>query len=230
MKLTDFDKTQFANQALKETYKIDFDVSKMSMVATTDMLKKVRSLALEAKQGSDAQQINPSYMKLVFMEEALVNHYNTLATKRPKIIIENEKIEESQVYLAAQAMVDEVDKMIKTLGKMQVEELPALVTRIETEIGVNESQTFQEQTGGTLDTLSAALKEAQSSLKNAVNQLTGVGGEGFGTEPTGDMGTGLEEPIPGAGEEPVAGDLTAPAEPMPEPKTEPLGGAGRAKR
>jgi len=43
------------------------------------MLKKVRQLTNEAKQSKDfyKNQTNPSYMKLVFMEQALNSHlYN----------------------------------------------------------------------------------------------------------------------------------------------------------
>lgn len=235
MKLTDFDKNTYASKALEEQYKVSFNVSHMDMISTKDMLKKVRTLAMEAKQSSDFYKSTPTqaYMKLVFMEEALVNHYNDLASRpKPQIVVENEKIEESQVYLAAQDMVDSINKMLEEIGEMQVKELPALVDSIESEIGVNESQTFQEQVGAQLDTLSAALKEAQGAMKSAVGQLTGVGGPGF--DAGADMGAEMP-PEPG-GEEmtDVSVDTVEPApeEPMaPEaPEMEPMGGVGRAKR
>ena len=90
MKLTDFDKKTYADKALEEQYKMNFDVSKMDILATKDMLKKVRSLAMEAKESGEFYKSTPtpSYMKLVFMEEALVNHYNDLASKpRPHVAI-----------------------------------------------------------------------------------------------------------------------------------------------
>lgn len=234
MKLTDFDKKTYASKALEEQYKVNFDVSNMDMISTKSMLKKVRTLAMEAKQSSDFYKSTPSqaYMKLVFMEQALVTHYNELASRpRPQIVVENEKIEESQVYLAAQDMVDSVNKMLEDVGEMQVKELPALVDSIESEIGVNESQTFQEQVGAQLDTLSAALKEAQGALKAAVGQLTGVGG-GFDAGP--EMGTELP---PAGGEEEMTDVSVDQVEPAPEapvapeaPEMEPMGGVGRPKR
>lgn len=234
MKLTDFDKKTYASKALEEQYKVNFDVSNMDIISTKNMLKKVRTLAMEAKQSSDFYKSTPSqaYMKLVFMEQALVTHYNELASRpRPQIVVENEKIEESQVYLAAQDMVDSVNKMLEDVGEMQVKELPALVDSIESEIGVNESQTFQEQVGAQLDTLSAALKEAQGALKAAVGQLTGVGG-GFDAGP--EMGTELP---PAGGEEEMTDVSVDQVEPAPEapvapeaPEMEPMGGVGRPKR
>lgn len=234
MKLTDFEKKTYATQALQENYKMSFDVSKMNVPSTREMLRKVRALAMEAKQSNEfyKNSTDASYMKLVFMEEALVNHYNDLISKpTPQIVVENEKIEESQVYLAAQDMVDSVNKMLEQVGEMQVKELPALVDSIESEIGVNESQSFQEAVGAQLDTLSAALKEAQGSLKAAVGQLTGVGGgEGFGAEPT-----VPEMPAGGMPGEEVVGaeevEAELPVAPAEEPEAaEPAGGAGREKR
>jgi hypothetical protein len=134
MRLNDLNNKVNATQALKENYKMAFNLNKMSLIETTAMLKKVRSLANEAKQAPDfyKDQSNPSYMKLVFMEQALVTHHNQLMSKpSTRIVVENEKIEESQVYLAAQDLVDTVQKMLEDVGQMQVKELPALVTSIE---------------------------------------------------------------------------------------------------
>lgn len=182
MKLNDLEKKSYAKKALKENYRMNFDVNKLDILATKKLLKKVRTLAMEAKQTSDFYKSSPtpSFMKLVFMEEALVNHYNQLSSRpKPRIVLENEKIEQSQVYLAAQDLVDHVNKMLETVGTMQVKELPALVDSIESEIGVNESKVFQEQVTASLQVLNQALTEVQNSLKTSVNQLTGEEGGGF---------------------------------------------------
>jgi hypothetical protein len=237
MKLTDFDKKEYANQALRENYKIDLDVRKMTMPATRTMLKKVRSLAMEAKQSNDSYdyQSNPSYMKLVFMEQALVTHYNQLTTSRPRIVIENEEVEKSQVVLAAQDMVDSVRKMIEEVSDMLVKELPALTDSIQSEIGVNESEQFNQQATEALTTIQSALTQGQGTLKGALGTITGQGGAGFGADMGADMGDemgadlDMEEPLPGGGEETVDLDLEEP-DLSAEPEAEPLGGPGRAKR
>lgn len=236
MKLTDFDKKEYANQALKENYKIDLDVSKMTMPTTRTMLQKVRSLAMEAKEKSDIT--SPAYMKLVFMEQALVNHYNELATRRPRIVVENEEVEKSQVVLAAQDMVDSVQKMIEDVSDMLVKELPALSDSIQSEIGVTESEQFTQQVTEALTAIQSALTQSQGTLKSALGTITGQGGAGFGADMGADMGgdidagMDMEEPLPGGGELDADVDLEEPVADLPpeEPETAPLGGAGRAKR
>lgn len=237
MKLTDFDKKQYANQALKENYKVDFNIASMNMPATKTMLQKVRSLAMEAKESvnSSAYQSNPSYMKLVFMEQALVGHYNNLVTNRPRIVFENEEVEKSQVVLAAQDMVDSVRKMIEQVSDMLVKELPALTDSIQSEIGVTESEQFNQQTTEALTSLQDTLNQSQATLKSALGSITGQGGGGFGAEAgmdgEVDADMDLEEPMPGGGEVDADIDLEEPVAELPAPEeVEPLGGAGRAKR
>jgi len=236
MRLNDLHNKVNATQALKENYKMAFNLNKMSLIETKAMLKKVRSLANEAKQAPDfyKDQSNPSYMKLVFMEQALVTHHNQLMSKpSTRIVVENEKIEESQVYLAAQDLVDTVQKMLEDVGQMQVKELPALVTSIESEIGVNESQTFNEQVTQQLDALSATLKESMAGLKSAVSGLTGQdAGMAFNEPPVDDaeMGADIGADLGAEMGADIGADLGAEEEEIEAPEPKAVAGVGRAKR
>jgi hypothetical protein len=236
MRLNDLNNKVNATQALKENYKMAFNLNKMSLIETKAMLKKVRSLANEAKQAPDfyKDQSNPSYMKLVFMEQALVTHHNQLMSKpSTRIVVENEKIEESQVYLAAQDLVDTVQKMLEDVGQMQVKELPALVTSIESEIGVNESQTFNEQVTQQLDALSATLKESMAGLKSAVSGLTGQdAGMAFNEPPVDDaeMGADIGADLGAEMGADLGADLGAEEEEIEAPEPKAVAGVGRAKR
>jgi cysteinyl-tRNA synthetase len=240
MKLTELNhnRRSFSTKVLKEQYETSFNVDNMSMSSTRTMLQKVRGLLSESKQSPDYHnsQASNSYMKLVFMEQALSDHYNELRSlPQPRIMVENEEVEKSQVVLAAQDMVDQVQKMLEDVGQMQVKELPALVSSIESEIGVNESQTYNDQVSGQLDTLSASLKEVSTALKNALNGLTGQAvdaafdaGADMGAEAGVDAGmdAGLD-----AGAD-VDADMSMGADmpPEEEPEMPPTGGVGRAKR
>lgn len=237
MKLTDFDKKLFAAKALQENYQMSFDVSSMTKNDTQKMLRKIRSLAGEIKEGQEFNKNpnNPSYMKLVFMEEALVSHYNELLKQpQPRIVIENEEVEKSQVVLAAQDMVDTIQKMLEDIGQMQVKELPALVDSIESEIGVNESQAYNDTVSSQLDTISGALKAAFAAMKSARDSITGQGGS-F-TEPSADSNMGTDMGTDTGAE--MDNDMSADADlgevpPPPESAEAPeeLGGSvGRAKR
>ena len=237
MKLTDFDKNPIENatRALKEHYDVPFNVRKMSYAQARDMLNKVRGLMSETKKstGFYESQQNSSYLKLVFMEQALSKHFAEISLRKPRIVVENEEVEKSQVVLAAQDLVDQVQKMVEEVSDMLVKELPALTDSVQSEIGVNESETFNQQVSEALTSLQAALTQSQATLKTALNGITGQGGaEAFDAggdmgapAPGGDMGAELdvEEPLPGGGEEEMDIGIEAPEE-------EPLGGAGRPKR
>jgi len=242
MKLTELNNNRrtYSARVLKEQYEMPFNVDNMSMSSTRTMLTKVRGLMNESKQSPDYHnsQSSSSYMKLVFMEQALSDHYNELRSQpQPRIMVENEEVEKSQVVLAAQDMVDQVQKMLEDVGQMQVKELPALVSSIESEIGVNESQAYNDAVSAQLDTLSAALKESTTALKNALNGVTGQAvdaafdaGADMGADMAPDMGAepGMDDTGPVLGdEEPDMGAEMPPAE---EPEMPPSGGVGRAKR
>ena len=164
------------------------------------------------------------------MEQALSKHFAEISLRKPRIVVENEEVEKSQVVLAAQDMVDQVQKMVEEVSDMLVKELPALTDSVQSEIGVNESETFNQQVSEALTSLQAALTASQATLKSALNGITGQGGteafdagDDMGGAP--DMGAELDvqEPLPGGGEEEMNLDLEAPEE-------EPLGGVGRSKR
>ena len=231
MKLTDFDKNPIENatRALKEHYDVPFNVQKMSYAQARDMLHKVRGLMNETKKstGFYESQQNSSYLKLVFMEQALSKHFAEISLRKPRIVVENEEVEKSQVVLAAQDMVDQVQKMVEEVSDMLVKELPALTDSVQSEIGVNESSSFNQQVSEALTSLQAALTQSQATLKSALNSITGQGGaEAF--DAGGDMGA------PAPGEEEVGLDIDAtaelPAPDMEEPEAEPIGGVGRPKR
>jgi len=132
--------------------------------------------------------------------------------------------------LAAQDMVDQVQKMLEDVGQMQVKELPALVSSIESEIGVNESQRYNEEVSAQLDTLSATLKESSTALKNALNGLTGQAVDAAfdaGAELGADAGIDAGEDMADM-EGPE--DFEEPELPPEEPEMPATGGVGRAKR
>jgi hypothetical protein len=176
------------------------------------------------------------------MEQALSHHYGDLRTMpmyNPRIVVENEEVEKSQVVLAAQEMVDSMQKMIEQVSDMLVKELPAVVDGVNSEVGTNEGEQFSSQANEALNTLQASLTQAKTSLQAALGVVTGQGG-GFGGEMGGDMAAPEMGADAGAD---MGGDMAAPemgadadmAEPeltgMPEePTEEPVPAVGRSKR
>lgn len=239
MKLTELDNSsrKNASRALREQYEVPFNTDRMSMNQTRSMLTKVRGLISESKQHPDfyQSQTSPGYMKLVFMEQALADRFNELRSQPTRIVVENEEVEKSQVVLAAQDMVDSTQKMIEEVSDMLVKELPALTSSIQSEIGANESEQFNQQVTEALTSLQAALTQSKGTLQSALNGITGGADAGFGAEMGGDMGAEMSDEFDAgmdAGEDLEADDMAADdmdAFP-PEEEIPPVGGVGRAKR
>jgi hypothetical protein len=230
MKLNDLDHKNYAKEALKESFEMSFDVASLDRNKTKTMLTKVTSLIKEAKQTSDfyKNQTSSSYMKLVFMEQALSSHYRDLLNApEPRIVVENEEVEKSQVILAAQDMIDSVQKMYEDVNDMMVKELPALVSSIQSEIGANESTQFNDQASSALQTLNDALLASKNSLQGALGTITGQGGmDSFAPTDTamGDLDMS-QEPTDDLGVDDIETDVTDIDTEEPA-----VGGVGRAKR
>lgn len=238
MKLTEFnsDIITTSTKALKEHYEMPFNVNSLDKITAQTMLKKVRGLINETRQSPSfhSKSTGSSYMKLVFMEQALSDKFNQLLTQQSRIVVENEEVEKSQVVLAAQDMVDTIQKMLEDVGQMQVKELPALVSSIESEIGVNESQAYNDQASQQIEALNSALKQALEGMKSALNVVTGQGGDVAAFDAGAEMGAeaGLEAGTEMGAEAGLeAGAEMGPEEiPEPEEEIEEPASVGRAKR
>ena len=231
MRLNDLDNKNYASKALAENFEMNFDVSALDKVKTRAMLTKVHGLIKESRSSAEfhMNQNSPSYLKLVFMAEALTARYQELNKVPTRIVLENEEVEKSQVILAAQDMVDSIQKMYEDVNDMLVKELPALVDSIQSEIGVNESEQFNTQASETLTNLNSTLQQSKAALQSALGGLTGQGGAAFGAE----LGGGMAAPVPGEEEvemdTDISAELPAPEEPE-EDEIAPAGGVGRPKR
>lgn len=234
MKLNDLDHKNYAKEALRESFELSFDVTSLDRNKTKTMLTKVSSLIKEAKQSSDFYKnqtsSSSSYMKLVFMEQALSSHYkDLLSAPQPRIVIENEEVEKSQVILAAQDMIDTVQKMYEDINDMMVKELPALVSSIQSEIGANESSEFNTQAGEALKALNDALLNTKNSLQGALGTITGQGGmDSFADAGADDLGMDELESTDDLGMDDIETDVTDID--LEEPELPAVGGVGRAKR
>ena len=183
MKLNEFNKSPsiVSKRALKEHYNVKLPLNRMSLSETSKMLRKVRSLIAEARSSSVShkRERDPSYMKLVFMEQALVHHYGNLKAMpayNQRIVVENEEVQKSQVILSAQELADSIQKMIEDVSDMLVKELPAITDGVNNEIGANEGSQFNSQMSEALTTLQSALTQAKTGVDSAIGVVTGQGG------------------------------------------------------
>jgi hypothetical protein len=202
------------------------------------MMRKVNGLMNEMRQQNNAQgtEKNPAYLKLVFMEQALNHHYGELKALplyNTRIVLENEEVEKSQVILAAQEMVDSIQKMVEQVSDMLVKELPAVVDGVNSEVGTNEGQQFEQQTTEALTSLQAALTQAKGTLNGALGSITGQGDMGMGMDMS-DDGMDMGDDGMGAGEDMADLGGEEPDEELPklpaEPDEEAVAGVGRSTR
>lgn len=235
MKLTELSPSKkiSAQRALREHYEVMVDLDRLDVKKTQTMLSRVRGLISETRERVSESKIHndPGFNKLLMMEQMLSNHYEDLRVVS-KIVVENEEVQKSQVILGAQDLVDQIQKMIEQVSKMNAEELPAVVTGITNEIGTTESEQFNSSASEALSTLQQALATAKTSVSGALSTITGES-QGEIPEPFdaegGDMG---ELPT---GDEAVDVDVDVEDEELPElpdlEDDEDLGGpAGRELR
>lgn len=235
MKLNELGYADTAVKALKSNFDFSLDVTKLDRAQTFNFLTKVNTALKEAKMKPDfvKSQTNENYLKMTFIAQALTEHYKSF--KNPRIVVENKAVEEAQVTLAAQDMIDSVQKMIEEVNDMLVKELPALTDSILSEMGAEPSGQFNQVANQALTTLNQALSQTKQGLQEAMNaivpsdaagQFNPSGGEEMAVtdiaakSPQGDMNAMMAAAGPAPVEAPVE-----------EPEEEEMaGGVGRAKR
>ena len=97
----------------------------------------------------------------------------TLRTKSGRYLTESE-VQQAQVILAAQDMVDRMQGMLEDITSMQFKDLPALSSSIQTTIGTNEAQAFNDAAGQSLAVLVDAIQASKVEMEAAQGTLTGV--------------------------------------------------------
>jgi len=238
MKLTELapSKKTSAQRALREHYEVNVDLDKLDSKKTRTMLTRVRGLISEARTTTGERNVynDPSFNKLMMMEQMLSTHYDDLRVYDTvsRIVVENEEVQKSQVILAAQDMIDQIQKMIEQVSKMNAEELPAVVTGITNEIGTTESEQFNTSAAQAISTLQQSLAEAKSSMTTALSAVTGES-VGEVPEPFDDAAGDMDMDM-ATGDDEVDVDVDVGGEEMPElpdlEDDEDLGGAGRELR
>lgn len=96
-----------------------------------------------------------------------------METKKARRLREASEIQQAQVVLAAQDMVDQVQKMIEQVSAMQFKDLPALVDSIRNDLGMDQAQQFNNDCTAALQGLIQGLQGSKTQLETAQGVLTG---------------------------------------------------------
>lgn len=172
------------------------------------------------------QSLNPDDQQLV-AQAALRTESKQLRHSLYRILRESE-VQQAQVVLAAQDMVDNVQKMSEQISSMQFKDLPALCDQIKNQIGVDQAMQFNTDATSALAGLLQNLQGAKQQLDQALGVVTGQAQPSIPGQEEVDADLGAE-----LGSE-IGADMGAEldAEELEEPEEPEMGGAGlgRAKR
>ena len=141
------------------------DAQKQKAMMSTQLQQKKRQIqdAIRAKQ-TEIQQLQKQMNSPVAME----NRRSSLRQR-----LEESEVQQAQVVLAAQDMVDEVQKMSEQVSAMQFKDLPALVDSIKNQVGQDQAMQFNTDATGALAGLLQNLQGARQQLDQALGVVTG---------------------------------------------------------
>ena len=169
------------------------------------------------KKSQSGQTLNPEEQKLVGAVAASAMQKESRQARRR---LRESEIQQAQVVLAAQDMVDQIQKMLEQISAMQFKDLPALTDSIKNDMGVDQATAYQSATAAALTQLLQSVQQGKTALEGAQGTLTGQEPVVPGQEPAADMGADLNaEPAVDA-EVAVDADVVPPAD---EEEPTPLG-------
>ena len=119
------------------------------------------------------------------------------------------EVQQAQVVLAAQDMVDEVQKMSEQVSAMQFKDLPALVDQIKNQVGPDQATQFNGDASAALSALLQNLQASKQQLDQALGVVTGQAPAVPGDDMGMDAGIAGEMPaeLPAPGEEEIETDI-----------------------
>jgi hypothetical protein len=192
-----------------------------------DMAAKKKQAQDAAKQ-IDAQIRSLQQQKTQMMQQANNPMAETRNSRLARRLSESE-IQQAQVVLAAQDMVDQVQKMLEQISAMQFKDLPALTDSIKNDMGVDQATAYQSAATAALTQLLSGIQQGKTALEGAQGTLTGQAPVVPGEELDANMGADLNaEP-----DDDLDLDVDAEVEPIDDEEPTPLGAPeslGRERR
>ena len=178
---------------------------------------KLKDAMQKATQGTGS----PDDQKMI-AQAALQTTNESLRRQLYNILRESE-VQQAQVILAAQDMVDNIQKMLEEVTSMQFKDLPALVDQIKNQVGVDQAMQFNTDSTNALSSLVQSIQGTKQQMDQALGVVTG---QGAPVVPGQDQMAPQSAPAPDVG-------APAPAPQEPEAPEAPEGSGanlGRAKR
>ena len=186
----------------------------------------------QQKKKQIQDQIKQKQQEISDLQKAMNNPAMMATENNTGNFLRESEIQQAQVVLAAQDMVDRVQKMLEDTTEMQFKELPALVDSIKNEVGTDQAAQFNADAAAALSGLVQNLQASKGQLEAALGVVTGTGGAPVvpGAEAGADIGAEMGADLGAeAGLDAAAADAGAELEPEPE-ATAPAASLGRGRR
>ena len=192
------------NQVVESRFGFKIDYANLTFKKAFTLAQGITESLNQVKRSHGAHTIqqNPKYMELLMVRESL-NRW--MVENKQQLIVESE-MAKAEATLAAKDMVDSIQDMLEKIGKMQNEQLPALLDTIRDQIGEQQAEAFRGSVTPLLQQLWQTLSDGRTSADNAARALTGetapdmsMGGAAPGMGGAPDMGGAMPPPpAPGA--------------------------------
>lgn len=167
----------YENLTLKKAYKMATSI--------TEALNKIKKT-----HGVHVAERNSKYMEMYMVRESI----HSWMRENQKSFIAESEMAKSEAILAAKDMVDSIQDMLEKIGKMQNEQLPALLDTIRDQLGIEQADSFKGAVAPLLQDLASTLQQGRETADNAARGLAGeqveqpMGMGGMGGPGMGGMG------------------------------------------
>ena len=187
------------NKILSQTFEHDVDLSEMSTDSLNRMLNTTNAKMMAIKESDLSYWENPQYNKLGLIAHQIKEYLSEIAPtradgkkmKKESTVMEAD-LDQAEVLLAAQELVDELQKMVENVAEMQVQKLMPIVDAMKEQVGFDVAQQYNTAADGALGALLDQMKTAKEAVENAT---LAARGEPVNAPATTDMGADVEEPM-----------------------------------
>mgnify|MGYP006950334166 CR=1 FL=1 len=122
---------------------------------------------------------NAKYMEVLMVREGLVKWLaehgvaqpGTSVAKKAKIV--ESETAKSEAILATRDIVDTIQDMMEKIGRMQNEQMPALLDALRDQIGAEQADTFRASVDPILNGLEEQLRTGRETIDSAARTLAG---------------------------------------------------------
>jgi hypothetical protein len=163
------------NKVTESRFGFKIDYNAITLPKAQAMRSKIYETVSTIRKSSaiHTAEKNPQYLEMLIVYEGLSRWIDAYKDQQTRRKLKEGELGTAEAILAAKDMVDTCQDFIEKVGKMQNEQLPALIDSVRDQIGQAQADTFKNTVGMALTTLSQQLGQAREALDGAARGLTG---------------------------------------------------------